>query len=139
MPGRTAGIPWHGPRSSGTTRAHIVRAVLEGIVYRTREALDALLTDVAVERPPRVPARAEALLEVGRGLAPVDPGVGPPRDAHAGSGAAMTVAALRPPKPTVSMLVDWLGGPSASVSTAFGSASTYTRPLTVAPVWRAKS
>ncbi len=40
--------------SSGTTRAHIVRAVLEGIAYRTREALDALLTDVAVDRPARL-------------------------------------------------------------------------------------
>jgi glycerol kinase len=37
--------------SRGTTRAHIVRAVLEGIAYRTREALDALLTDVGVGRP----------------------------------------------------------------------------------------
>ena len=37
--------------SRGTTRAHIVRAVLEGIVYRTREALDALSADVGVGRP----------------------------------------------------------------------------------------
>lgn len=40
--------------SRGTTRAHIVRAVLEGVAYRTREALDALATDVAVERPARL-------------------------------------------------------------------------------------
>ncbi len=40
--------------SRGTTRAHIVRAVLEGIAFRTREALDALLTDVGVERPTRI-------------------------------------------------------------------------------------
>ena len=32
-----------GGLSRGTTRAHIVRAVLEGIAYRTREVLDALL------------------------------------------------------------------------------------------------
>jgi glycerol kinase len=40
--------------SRGTTRAHIVRAVLEGIAYRTREALDALLADVGVPRPDRL-------------------------------------------------------------------------------------
>ncbi len=40
--------------SRGTTRAHIVRAVLEGIAYRTREALEALLLDVGVDRPPRL-------------------------------------------------------------------------------------
>ena len=32
-----------GGMSRGTTRAHVVRAVLEGIAYRSREALDALL------------------------------------------------------------------------------------------------
>jgi glycerol kinase len=40
--------------SRGTTRAHIVRAVLEGIAYRTREALDALLNDAQAERPERL-------------------------------------------------------------------------------------
>jgi glycerol kinase len=40
--------------SRGTTRAHIVRAVLEGIAYRTREALDALLSDAQRERPERL-------------------------------------------------------------------------------------
>lgn len=40
--------------SRGTTRAHIVRAVLEGIAYRTREALDALLTDAGVRLPERL-------------------------------------------------------------------------------------
>ena len=40
--------------SRGTTRAHIVRAVLEGIAFRTREALDALLADVGGERPRRL-------------------------------------------------------------------------------------
>ncbi len=45
--------------SRGTTRAHIVRAVLEGIACRTREALDALLADVGgpkAERPTRLRA-----------------------------------------------------------------------------------
>jgi glycerol kinase len=37
--------------SRATTRAHIARAVLEGIVYRTREALDALLGDAQAARP----------------------------------------------------------------------------------------
>jgi len=37
--------------SRGTTRAHVVRAVLEGITYRTREALEALLSDVGVDKP----------------------------------------------------------------------------------------
>ena len=37
--------------SRGTTRAHIVRAVLEGIAYRTREALDALLERRAGRAP----------------------------------------------------------------------------------------
>jgi glycerol kinase len=40
--------------SRGTTRAHIVRAVLEGITFRTREALDALLGDAQVARPERL-------------------------------------------------------------------------------------
>ncbi len=40
--------------SRGTTRAHIVRAVLEGIAYRTREALDALLADTSSDRPARL-------------------------------------------------------------------------------------
>lgn len=40
--------------SRGTTRAHIVRAALEGIAYRTREALDALLIDVGVPLPERL-------------------------------------------------------------------------------------
>ncbi len=40
--------------SRGTTRAHIARAVLEGIAYRTREALDVLLRDAQAERPERL-------------------------------------------------------------------------------------
>jgi glycerol kinase len=40
--------------SRGTTRAHIVRAVLEGITFRTREALDALLNDAQSARPERL-------------------------------------------------------------------------------------
>lgn len=40
--------------SRGTSRAHIVRAVLEGIAHRTREALDALQADVGVTRPERL-------------------------------------------------------------------------------------
>jgi glycerol kinase len=40
--------------SRGTTRAHIVRAVLEGITFRTREALDALLNDAQAARPDRL-------------------------------------------------------------------------------------
>jgi len=40
--------------SRGTGRAHVVRAVLEGIVYRTREALDALLGDAHAARPERL-------------------------------------------------------------------------------------
>ena len=43
-----------GGLSRGTTRAHIVRAVLEGIAYRTREALDALLGDTQMPRPERL-------------------------------------------------------------------------------------
>lgn len=48
---QAAGRAVVGGISRGTTRAHIVRAVLEGIAYRTREALDALLADVGVARP----------------------------------------------------------------------------------------
>jgi len=40
--------------SRGATRAHIVRAVLEGIAYRTREALDTLLDDAQAPRPERL-------------------------------------------------------------------------------------
>ena len=40
--------------SRGTTRAHIARAVLEGIAYRTREALDTLLSDAQTPRPQRL-------------------------------------------------------------------------------------
>ena len=40
-----------GGLSRGKTRAHVVRAVLEGIAYRSREALDALMEDVQMERP----------------------------------------------------------------------------------------
>ena len=40
--------------SRGTTRAHIARAVLEGIVYRTREVLDTLLSDAQTARPERL-------------------------------------------------------------------------------------
>jgi len=40
--------------SRGATRAHIVRAVLEGIAYRTREALDTLLSDAQAARPERL-------------------------------------------------------------------------------------
>src|SRR5262249_28798973 len=43
-----------GGLSRGTTRAHVVRAVLEGIAYRTREALDALLDDTQTARPERL-------------------------------------------------------------------------------------
>lgn len=37
--------------SRGTTRAHIVRAVLEGVAYRTREVLEALLADAQAPSP----------------------------------------------------------------------------------------
>jgi glycerol kinase len=37
--------------SRGTTRAHVVRAVLEGIAFRSREALDALMDDTQTPRP----------------------------------------------------------------------------------------
>lgn len=40
--------------SRGTTRAHVVRAMLEGIAYRTREALDSLLDDTQAARPERL-------------------------------------------------------------------------------------
>ena len=40
--------------SRGTGRAHIARAVLEGIAYRTREALAVLLDDAQVARPDRL-------------------------------------------------------------------------------------
>jgi glycerol kinase len=40
--------------SRGTTRAHIARAVLEGIAYRTREVLDTLLEDAQMPRPERL-------------------------------------------------------------------------------------
>ncbi len=40
--------------SRGTTRAHVARAVLEGIAYRTREALDTLLSDAQTARPERL-------------------------------------------------------------------------------------
>jgi len=43
-----------GGLSRGTTRAHIVRAVLEGIAYRTREALAALLEDAGATAPPHL-------------------------------------------------------------------------------------
>lgn len=40
--------------SRGTTRAHIVRAALESIAFRTREVLDTLLEDAATARPERL-------------------------------------------------------------------------------------
>lgn len=40
--------------SRGTTRAHIVRAVLEGIAFRAREVLETLLEDASIERPARL-------------------------------------------------------------------------------------
>lgn len=40
--------------SRGTTRAHVVRAVLDGIAYRTREVLEALLNDAQAPRPERL-------------------------------------------------------------------------------------
>jgi len=45
-----------GGLSRGSTRAHIVRAVLEGIVYRTREVLETLLEDSATPAPERLRA-----------------------------------------------------------------------------------
>jgi len=53
-----------GGLSRGTTRAHIVRAVLEGIAFRTREALDALLADTGTAAP--------ALLRIDGGVAAND-------------------------------------------------------------------
>lgn len=43
-----------GGLSRATTRAHIVRAVLEGITYRSREVLEALLADAALPLPARL-------------------------------------------------------------------------------------
>jgi glycerol kinase len=40
-----------GGMSRGTTRAHIVRAVLEGVAFRSREALEALLDDMQAPPP----------------------------------------------------------------------------------------
>ena len=43
-----------GGLSRSTTRAHVVRAVLEGIAYRTAEVLDALLADTGTTPPARL-------------------------------------------------------------------------------------
>jgi glycerol kinase len=43
-----------GGLSRGSTRAHVVRAVLEGIAYRSREVLETLLEDSSTPRPPRL-------------------------------------------------------------------------------------
>ncbi|MCK6556525.1 glycerol kinase GlpK [Candidatus Binatia bacterium] len=43
-----------GGLSRATTRAHVVRAVLEGIVYRSREVLETLFEDAAVPAPERL-------------------------------------------------------------------------------------
>jgi glycerol kinase len=40
--------------SRGTTRAHIVRAVLEGIAFRSREVLETLLEDASIAAPERL-------------------------------------------------------------------------------------
>jgi glycerol kinase len=40
-----------GGLSRGTTRAHIVRAVLEGVAFRSRQALEALLDDMQAPPP----------------------------------------------------------------------------------------
>jgi glycerol kinase len=53
------GTPYMDPKASavigglsrGSTRAHVVRAVLEGIAFRAREVLEALLEDTQTERP----------------------------------------------------------------------------------------
>lgn len=53
------GTPYMDPRASaviggltrGATRAHVVRAVLEGVAFRAREVLDALLEDTQTEPP----------------------------------------------------------------------------------------
>jgi glycerol kinase len=50
----TGGRAVIGGISRGTTRAHVVRALLEGVAYRTREALDALLGGAQRERPDRL-------------------------------------------------------------------------------------
>jgi glycerol kinase len=47
-PGGRAAI---GGLSRGTTRAHIARAVLEGIAFRSREVLETLIEDAGVARP----------------------------------------------------------------------------------------
>ena len=43
-----------GGLSRASTRAHVVRAVLEGIAYRSREVLDVLLEDCAIPAPARL-------------------------------------------------------------------------------------
>ena len=43
-----------GGLSRGSTRAHVVRAVLEGIAYRSREVLDTVLEDAGCARPLRL-------------------------------------------------------------------------------------
>jgi len=43
-----------GGLSRATTRAHIVRAVLEGIAHRSREVLETLLEDAGIARPERL-------------------------------------------------------------------------------------
>jgi glycerol kinase len=43
-----------GGLSRGSTRAHVVRAVLEGIAYRSREVLETLLEDAATPAPARL-------------------------------------------------------------------------------------
>jgi len=43
-----------GGLSRGSTRIHVIRALLEGIVYRSREVLETLLEDAAVPRPERL-------------------------------------------------------------------------------------
>jgi glycerol kinase len=40
-----------GGLSRGTTRAHVVRAILEGVAFRTREVLETLLEDTQVPAP----------------------------------------------------------------------------------------
>jgi glycerol kinase len=53
------GTPYMDPRASaviggltrGTTRAHVVRAVLEGVAFRVRQVLEALLEDTQTQRP----------------------------------------------------------------------------------------
>ena len=43
-----------GGMSRSTTRAHVVRAVLEGVAYRVREVVDALLGDSGAPQPQRI-------------------------------------------------------------------------------------